>query len=300
MPRASVGVGPVRVGSGCCVTALGIMLVPVLAVVLLTGAATASPSKQYVLKHPKHERCKTHYRKKIEMVTRHERGHRVKLYEDMCIYVLTPTVDPPAITPASILPVPAIITSPETTTMLSTPAPSPKPTQEKELPKEEPVQKEPAKEKPIKEEPKKEKPTGPFATTTALNQISQECGEEIKERLMPYAKVNWCKYDVVANTADQYGETPKSKTIWFYFPDQVGYSNFEFQAELEHHYEVTIELTKELDAKGEITGESCIVGIDVSLYVVRELSNCHHLTITASFSDREDYVHSEGELLLTM
>lgn len=123
MPRASVGLGPVRVGSGCCVAL--IMPALITAALFFALGGTALASKQYVLKHPKHEHCKAHYVKKT------------KKGKTFCVYnapkrapvASTPTVpaDPaaaapstPAATPAPTVPSPTPTPEPfATTTALS-------------------------------------------------------------------------------------------------------------------------------------------------------------------------------------
>jgi hypothetical protein len=71
---------------------------PILALALLAfpAAASASPVKQYVLKHPKHEHCKAHYVKKVEQVKVREHGKLVKVKETFCVY----QAPKPAATPA--------------------------------------------------------------------------------------------------------------------------------------------------------------------------------------------------------
>lgn len=49
-------------------------------------AASASTAKQYVLKHPKHERCKAHYTRKVEHIKVRKHGKTVKVSETVCIY----------------------------------------------------------------------------------------------------------------------------------------------------------------------------------------------------------------------
>jgi hypothetical protein len=90
---------------------MGSKLLVLCALALLTmvsGVATAKSAKQYVLKHPKHERCRRHYVRKVEKVKRREHGHTVKVRETVCVYVApkpvgetTPKTTPaPASTPA--------------------------------------------------------------------------------------------------------------------------------------------------------------------------------------------------------
>jgi hypothetical protein len=87
MPGASVKVGPVRVGSGCCVALVVPALIVIVAFFALVGAASA---KQYVLKHPKREHCKAHYIKKTETTKKH--GHKIK--QTVCIYVAPKSTTP--------------------------------------------------------------------------------------------------------------------------------------------------------------------------------------------------------------
>jgi hypothetical protein len=87
MPGASVKVGPVRVGSGCCVALVVPVLIVMVAFFALVGAASA---KQYVLKHPKREHCKAHYIKKTETTKKH--GHKIK--QTVCIYVAPKSTTP--------------------------------------------------------------------------------------------------------------------------------------------------------------------------------------------------------------
>jgi hypothetical protein len=87
MPRASVGVGPVRVGSGCCLAVVG--AISILAILIAVPVALAT-NKQYVLKHPKHEHCKAHYVKKIKYVREH--GHKIK--QDVCQFIVPQSTTP--------------------------------------------------------------------------------------------------------------------------------------------------------------------------------------------------------------
>lgn len=98
MPGASVKVGPVRVGSGCCVALVVPVLIVIAAFFALVGAASA---KQYVLKHPSREHCKTHYVKKTETVKKN--GHKIK--QTVCQYVAPKSTKP---------------TSPETKALIAT------------------------------------------------------------------------------------------------------------------------------------------------------------------------------------
>jgi hypothetical protein len=97
MPGASVKVGPVRVGSGCCVA----LVVPVL-VAVIVGALVFSGiafGKQYVLKHPKREHCKAHYFKKVETIKTRVHGRIERLHKTVCVYIVPKTA--PSTTPSS-------------------------------------------------------------------------------------------------------------------------------------------------------------------------------------------------------
>lgn len=123
MPRASVGIGPVRVGSGCCVALMVPLLIVMMAIFALSSALAA---KQYVLKHPKREHCKAHYSKRIEKVKRREHSRIVRVRETVCVYVVPkPTAGvngPVPAMPTSMAPEPTPMTPPPTPT---TPEPTP-------------------------------------------------------------------------------------------------------------------------------------------------------------------------------
>src|SRR5580692_7636340 len=67
---------------------------------------TALAAKQYLLKRPSHEHCKSHYIKKTETVKKHEGGRTMKVHEIFCVFV-APKV------PAAVAPTPT--TAPSTT-----------------------------------------------------------------------------------------------------------------------------------------------------------------------------------------
>ena len=74
--------------------------------VLAAPAQASAQAKQYVLRHPKHEHCRTHYVKRAETVKKHERGRSVKVRETLCVYVapkITPSATAPN-TPGNTLP----------------------------------------------------------------------------------------------------------------------------------------------------------------------------------------------------
>ena len=97
------------------------------AIVLAVAIALLAPSmalgaKQYALKHPKHEHCRTHYVRKVEQVKVH--GRKVK--ETVCVYhAPQPAVslppEPPAPPAPTPLPAPTVPTS-------TPPTPTPAPT----------------------------------------------------------------------------------------------------------------------------------------------------------------------------
>jgi hypothetical protein len=274
MPRGSVGVGPVRVGSGCCLVVVGAIAILGLLIAVPIALAT---NKQYVLKHPKHEHCRAHYVKKTKKIKKHQ--------ETLCIYVLLAA---PSATPAPVSP--ALAASSPIVLPISTPASETSATKVSD-PTKEPI-KEETKKEPIKEKPP-EKPAEQLRTITTLEQTSQECSEEIKKRLMSYAKVSRCKHIVIANVTNQDGTTPTYRIIWFVFPDEAGFPNYEFEAELKHQYDITVSLEKELGIGGEVMSESCAVEIDTNLYFVRETGDCSHLPITAVYSETEYPSQSE-------
>ena len=118
MPGASVKVGPVRVGSGCCVA----LMVPVLLTVafgalVLSGIAFG---RQYVLKHPKREHCKAHYVKKIEIVKTRVHGRTERLRETVCVYV-APKMAPSTTSSPTPAPAPAVVAPTPTSTPTSEP-----------------------------------------------------------------------------------------------------------------------------------------------------------------------------------
>jgi hypothetical protein len=115
MPGASVKVGPVRVGSGCCIA----LVVPMLLAVLIGALALGGIAfgKQYVLKHPKHERCRAHYVKRTKTINKHEHGRAVKVRETVCVYVA------PKKTPSTTTPIPEPASPPPTPTPTPTPGP---------------------------------------------------------------------------------------------------------------------------------------------------------------------------------
>jgi hypothetical protein len=116
MPGASVKVGPVRVGSGCCVAlVVPVLLVVAIGVLVFSGTAFG---KQYVLKHPKREHCEAHYIKKIETVKTRIHGRTKRLHETVCVYVVPKTA--PSTTPSS-TPAPAPVASAPTITSTPTP-----------------------------------------------------------------------------------------------------------------------------------------------------------------------------------
>ena len=84
-----------------------IVLIAIAVSLSLAGTAQA---KQDVLKHPKHQHCKTHYVRKVEHVKKRKHGRLVKITETVCVYVTpktsakaVPTTSPVATVPARAL-----------------------------------------------------------------------------------------------------------------------------------------------------------------------------------------------------
>jgi hypothetical protein len=105
-------------------------LAPLLAILaalvtlVLPAVAGATPAKQYVLKHPRHEHCKAHYVKKVETVRvrkaerRVEFGRTVKVRETFCVYVAPKTAPAPPTLPAPVAtPAPPVEPFATTTTL---------------------------------------------------------------------------------------------------------------------------------------------------------------------------------------
>jgi len=80
---------------------------------LFVPALAQAAAKQYVLPHPKHEHCRAHYVKKVEMVNKREHGRAVKVRETVCVHA-TPKAPEPAPQELPELPEPAPMTGPET------------------------------------------------------------------------------------------------------------------------------------------------------------------------------------------
>jgi hypothetical protein len=172
MPRASIGAGPARISSGCCVAGVMPVLIIMTALFFALGG-TAIAAKQYVLKHPKHEHCKAHYIKKSEKIKKHERGRTVKVNETLCVYV---TPKKSSIKPAPTVPDPTIAApSTPVSTPIASPMPTPAPTPE------------------------------PFETTTmlsaALNATSGCTNNGNNEN-------EFCEYVVTYSTANSHDEVP--------------------------------------------------------------------------------------------
>ena len=103
--------------------------IPIILAVLATllsapVVATANPAKQYVLKHPKHERCEARYVKKAETVKKRERGRAVKIRETLCIYVTSKSAPIKSTTPAATVPAPTPSTPTLPAPSLTTPTPT--------------------------------------------------------------------------------------------------------------------------------------------------------------------------------
>jgi phosphatidylinositol-3-phosphatase len=54
---------------------------------LMCGVAAAKPARQYLLKHPKHERCAARYVKKAKVVKKRVHGRTVKVRETFCVFM---------------------------------------------------------------------------------------------------------------------------------------------------------------------------------------------------------------------
>jgi hypothetical protein len=236
----------------------------------ITQIASATTVKQYVLKHPKHEHCREHYARKIRTIKKNR--------ETWCVYV-APKAPATITDPPSTVTAPAAVPAPAA----ATPVPISTP----------PVETSPTETLPVKKETEKE-PAKSFATHTSLEVTSHTCSEEIKERLIPYARVKPCEYNIDANTTNEYGEAPPGKKkVLLEFPDFNGSPYYEFQAEIDDSYIMSVKLTEELGVRGEVTSEACSVEISESLYFVKELSNCHHLPVTAVYYEKEPWLGSQ-------
>jgi hypothetical protein len=77
--------------------------------------------KIYLLKHPKHERCKPHYVREIKVVNKRMRGKTKKVRETFCVYV--PTKPKAGVSPFNATMPASSVTSP--TTSVPPPGPSP-------------------------------------------------------------------------------------------------------------------------------------------------------------------------------
>ena len=91
---------------------------PLMLLAMLAAAAPAVASKEYVLKHPTHEHCRTHYVKKSKTIKKRVHGQTEKLHETVCVYVAPKsTTGAPSTQPVST----------PTPTYTPTPAPTPAP-----------------------------------------------------------------------------------------------------------------------------------------------------------------------------
>ncbi len=75
------------------IRAATLALLTAVGVVLAASATAAATTKEYVLKHPKREHCKSHYVEKHKTVHRKVKGHTVKVRETVC--VSSPSSKPP-------------------------------------------------------------------------------------------------------------------------------------------------------------------------------------------------------------
>lgn len=186
---------------------------------------TALADKQYLLKHPSHEHCKSHYIKRTETVKKHGGDRTVKAHEVFCVfgapkvpaYVAPTPTTAPAITPGT-----PPVTAP------TTPAPVVVPPVVKETP---PV---------VKEIPPVEKPVGPVTTTTTLT-VSPPEDCKLESIGVGIGTVNSCLYAVSA-TVKASGPPLSSAPIVFVFTNPgepgkewtvSGVSAFELQAQKE-------------------------------------------------------------------
>ncbi|HTZ86755.1 MAG TPA: hypothetical protein VMB05_08815 [Solirubrobacteraceae bacterium] len=88
------------------------------ALIALAGSAAATP-KRYVLRHPKHEHCRKHYKRRVVRVKRRVHGHTKKVRETVCVRIFSKPVPKPApaavAVPAPVPPVPTFSPAPATT-----------------------------------------------------------------------------------------------------------------------------------------------------------------------------------------
>jgi hypothetical protein len=181
---------------------------------------TALAAKQYLLKRPSHEHCKSHYIKKTETVKKHEGGRTMKVHEIFCVFV-APKV------PAAVAPTPTTAPSTTPVTTPTTPAPVVVPPIVKETP---PV---------VKETPPVEKPVGPVTTTTTLT-VSPPEDCKLESIGGGIGTVNSCLYAVSA-TVKASGTLPSAPIVFvFTNPGEPGkgwtvsgVSAFELQAQKE-------------------------------------------------------------------
>jgi hypothetical protein len=92
---------------------------------IAASAWASAASRQYVLKHPKHEHCKAQYIKKAETVKRRgEHGRAMKVRETLCVYVAPAKAPIMTTTRPATVSIPMI---PTPTTQAPTPTPTPSP-----------------------------------------------------------------------------------------------------------------------------------------------------------------------------
>ena len=181
---------------------------------------TALAAKQYLLKRPSHEHCKSHYIKKTETVKKHGGGRTMKVHEIFCVFV-APKV------PAAVAPTPTTAPSTTPVTTPTTPAPVVVPPIVKETP---PV---------VQETPPVEKPVGPVTTTTTLT-VSPPEDCKLESIGGGIGTVNSCLYAVSA-TVKASGTLPSAPIVFvFTNPGEPGkgwtvsgVSAFELQAQKE-------------------------------------------------------------------
>jgi hypothetical protein len=81
----------------------GFAVVALVALIATVAAYANAPVNKYVLKHPRHERCKTYYVKKAKTVKRREHGRLIEVKETLCVY-MPPKASGPAPTTKAVTP----------------------------------------------------------------------------------------------------------------------------------------------------------------------------------------------------
>lgn len=102
----SLGRGPEARGAGGPIAATLCVAVALAASLPAQGVAAAAPVRQYLLAHPAHRHCRTHYVKRVKTVELKRNGRTSKVRETFCVYVrhssgggaplqLVPVIEPP-------------------------------------------------------------------------------------------------------------------------------------------------------------------------------------------------------------